>query len=201
LHDSQQSTELLGVCAIELPFSGPGGLILSMSRVCSTGQADQALHKARQQMPVHGSSLLTQIRGHMQVLVMHGAPASDITDPSILLETLAHAAAFQLNGALHGLLLRGASLHANLDAVLEHGVYTWLDAGTVVALNIELQCNIYCLFSLSLRFRGVQYMGVMSQKRPTAIKGTMKHAKTSFSAEIFAGAIISVVQYLAPLRY
>jgi hypothetical protein len=29
----------------------------------------------------------------------------------------------------------------------------------------------------------------------------MKHAKTSFSREIFAGAIISVVQYLAPLRY
>jgi hypothetical protein len=29
----------------------------------------------------------------------------------------------------------------------------------------------------------------------------MSHAKTSFSTEIFAGAIISVVQYLAPLRY
>jgi hypothetical protein len=29
----------------------------------------------------------------------------------------------------------------------------------------------------------------------------MNHTKTSFSAEIFAGAIISVVQYLAPLRY
>jgi hypothetical protein len=29
----------------------------------------------------------------------------------------------------------------------------------------------------------------------------MNHAKTSFSTEIFAGAIISVVQYLAPLRY
>jgi type IV secretory pathway TraG/TraD family ATPase VirD4 len=29
----------------------------------------------------------------------------------------------------------------------------------------------------------------------------MNHAKTSFSAEIFAGAIISVVQHLAPLRY
>jgi hypothetical protein len=28
----------------------------------------------------------------------------------------------------------------------------------------------------------------------------MNHAKTSFSTEIFAGAIISVVQYLAPLR-
>jgi hypothetical protein len=35
---------------------------------------------------------------------------------------------------------------------------------------------------------------------PTAIKGTLNHAKTSFSTEIFAGAIISVVQYLVPLR-
>jgi hypothetical protein len=136
--------------------------MFSMSRVCTPAQADQALHKARQQMPDHGSSLLTQICGHMQVLVMHGAPTRDITDPSILLETLAHAAAFQLNGALHGLLLRGASLHANLDAVLEHGVHPWLDAGTVVALNTELQSNMYYLFSLSLRFWGVQYMGVMN---------------------------------------
>jgi tellurite resistance protein TehA-like permease len=29
----------------------------------------------------------------------------------------------------------------------------------------------------------------------------MNHAKTSFSTDIFAGAIISVVQCLAPLRY
>jgi hypothetical protein len=29
----------------------------------------------------------------------------------------------------------------------------------------------------------------------------MNHAKRSFSTEICAGAIISVVQYLAPLRY
>jgi hypothetical protein len=29
----------------------------------------------------------------------------------------------------------------------------------------------------------------------------MKHAKTSLSTEMCAGAIISVVQYLAPLRY
>jgi hypothetical protein len=29
----------------------------------------------------------------------------------------------------------------------------------------------------------------------------MSHAKTSFSTEILAGAIMSVVQYLAPLRY
>jgi hypothetical protein len=29
----------------------------------------------------------------------------------------------------------------------------------------------------------------------------MNHAKTSFSTEIFSGAIISVVQYLAPLPY
>jgi hypothetical protein len=41
-------------------------------------------------------------------------------------------------------------------------------------------------------------MGVMNQKRPTAIIGTLNHAKTS---EIFAGAIISVVQYLALLEY
>jgi hypothetical protein len=44
-------------------------------------------------------------------------------------------------------------------------------------------------------------MGRMNLKRPTAIKGTMNHAKTSFSTEICAGAINSVVQYLAPLRY
>jgi hypothetical protein len=37
-------------------------------------------------------------------------------------------------------------------------------------------------------------MGVMNWKRPTAIKGTMDHAKTSFSTEIFAGAIISGAQ-------
>jgi hypothetical protein len=29
----------------------------------------------------------------------------------------------------------------------------------------------------------------------------MHHAKTSFSTEIFAGAIVSVVKYVAPLRY
>jgi hypothetical protein len=33
---------------------------------------------------------------------------------------------------------------------------------TVVALNIEVQCNIFCLYSLSLRFWGVQYMGVLN---------------------------------------
>jgi hypothetical protein len=33
------------------------------------------------------------------------------------------------------------------------------------------------------------------------MKGTMHHAKTSFSTEIFAGAITSVFQYLAPLQY
>jgi hypothetical protein len=44
-------------------------------------------------------------------------------------------------------------------------------------------------------------MGGMNYKRPTARKGTMNHAKTSVSTEKFAGAIISVVQYLAPLRY
>jgi hypothetical protein len=44
-------------------------------------------------------------------------------------------------------------------------------------------------------------MRVMNKKRPTAVKGTMNHAKTSFSTEIFAGATIHVVRYLAPLRY
>jgi hypothetical protein len=43
-------------------------------------------------------------------------------------------------------------------------------------------------------------MGGMNWKRQTAIKGTMNHAKTSFSTEMFAGAIMSVVQCLAPLR-
>jgi hypothetical protein len=43
-------------------------------------------------------------------------------------------------------------------------------------------------------------MGGMNKKRPTAIKGTMNHATTSFSTEICAGALISAVQYLAPLR-
>jgi hypothetical protein len=33
------------------------------------------------------------------------------------------------------------------------------------------------------------------------MKGTMNLAKTSFSREICAGAKISVVQYLAPLRF
>jgi hypothetical protein len=44
-------------------------------------------------------------------------------------------------------------------------------------------------------------MGGMNKKRPTALTGTMNHAKTSVNTEIFAGAIITVVQYLAPLRY
>jgi hypothetical protein len=44
-------------------------------------------------------------------------------------------------------------------------------------------------------------MGGVNKKRPTAMKGTINHAKESFSREIFAGAIISVVQCLAPLRY
>jgi hypothetical protein len=44
-------------------------------------------------------------------------------------------------------------------------------------------------------------MGGMNERRPTAIKGTMNHAKTSFGTEICAGIIISVVQYLAPLRH
>jgi hypothetical protein len=69
------------------------------------------------------------------------------------------------------------------------------------AANIEPWCNIYCLFSLSLRFWRFQYRGGMNQKRPTAIQGTMNCAETSFGTEICAGAIISLVQYLAPLRY
>jgi hypothetical protein len=44
-------------------------------------------------------------------------------------------------------------------------------------------------------------MGGMNSKRPTAIKGTINDAKTSVSTDIFAGARISVAQYLAPLRY
>jgi hypothetical protein len=71
----------------------------------------------------------------------------------------------------------------------------------IAALNIELQCNIYCLFSLSLRFWRVQFMGVMNQKHLTAIKGKRDHAKTSLSTGIFAGAIVSVIQYLALLWY
>jgi hypothetical protein len=31
--------------------------------------------------------------------------------------------------------------------------------GTIAAINIELQCNMYCLSLLSLRFWRVQYMG------------------------------------------
>jgi hypothetical protein len=45
-------------------------------------------------------------------------------------------------------------------------------------------------------------MGEMKLKRPTAIQGAMNHANTSFSTEeIFADAMVSVVQYFAPLRY
>jgi hypothetical protein len=44
-------------------------------------------------------------------------------------------------------------------------------------------------------------MGVMNSNGPTAAKGTMNHAKKSFSTQIFAGAIFSVVQWLAQLRY
>jgi hypothetical protein len=40
---------------------------------------------------------------------------------------------------------------------------------TVAALNVELRCNISCLFSLSLRFWRVQHMGEMNEKRPNAI--------------------------------
>jgi hypothetical protein len=43
-------------------------------------------------------------------------------------------------------------------------------------------------------------MGGMNQKHPTAIKGRMNHAKTSFSTEICAGAISSLIQCVAPLR-
>jgi hypothetical protein len=44
-------------------------------------------------------------------------------------------------------------------------------------------------------------MGVMNKKRQTVCKGTMKHARTSLSTDLFAGAIISMVQHLAPLQY
>jgi hypothetical protein len=36
---------------------------------------------------------------------------------------------------------------------------------------------------------------------PNCKQGTIIHAETSVSTDIFAGAIISVVQYLAPVRY
>jgi hypothetical protein len=52
-----------------------------------------------------------------------------------------------------------------------------------------------------LRFWKVQYMGAMNWKPPTAIEGTMNRAKTSFSTEIFADAIISGVQYIEQLAY
>jgi hypothetical protein len=40
----------------------------------------------------------------------------------------------------------------------------------------------------------------MSAQRPTAFKGTMPHGKTWISTEMFASAITSVVQCLAPLQ-
>jgi hypothetical protein len=73
-------------------------------------------------------------------------------------------------------------------------------SSTVAALNIETWCNMYCLFALFLRFWRVKSMGGMNLKRPTAIEGSMNHAKTSFSTEICAGAVISVVPCLAQLR-
>jgi hypothetical protein len=45
---------------------------------------------------------------------------------------------------------------------------------TVAALNIEPNCNTYCLFSLSLRFWWVQYIGRMSQKPPTAFNSLLQ---------------------------
>jgi hypothetical protein len=44
-------------------------------------------------------------------------------------------------------------------------------------------------------------MGETTEIRPTEIKGTRNHVNASFSTEMFAGAMISVVHYLAPLRY
>jgi hypothetical protein len=49
--------------------------------------------------------------------------------------------------------------------------------GIIAALHIELQFNVYCLFSLSLRSWRVQDMGLMNYNYPTAIKGTMNLAK------------------------
>jgi hypothetical protein len=46
----------------------------------------------------------------------------------------------------------------------------------------------------------VKYMGRMNYKRPPAFTGTRNHAKTSFSTEICAGAIASMIQYLEPLQ-
>jgi hypothetical protein len=74
-------------------------------------------------------------------------------------------------------------------------------AHTVVALNIEYSAIFSAIFPLSLRFWRVQYTGVTNWNYPTAIKGTMNLARTSFGREILAGEIRSLVQYLAPLRY
>jgi hypothetical protein len=54
-------------------------------------------------------------------------------------------------------------------------------SNTIVRLTIEPKCNIYCLCSVSLRFWGVQNMGVMNKKSPTAIKDTMKHQQASLA--------------------
>jgi hypothetical protein len=66
--------------------------------------------------------------------------------------------------------------------------------GTVAARSIDLQCNIYCFFLLSVMFWRVQYTEAINQKCPTAINCTINHAKTSLSTEIFAGEITSVAQ-------
>jgi hypothetical protein len=56
--------------------------------------------------------------------------------------------------------------------------------------------HLLLVFSLPLRFWRVQYIGVMNQNRPTAMKCAMKRSKVSFSTEMLAGAIINGLQYL-----
>jgi hypothetical protein len=57
------------------------------------------------------------------------------------------------------------------------------------------------LIPICFFFWRVQDMREINQKGPTTTKRAMKPAKTWFSKEIFAGAILSVDQYLAPPLY
>jgi hypothetical protein len=56
------------------------------------------------------------------------------------------------------------------------------------------------VFTIFEVLEGPIHGGNELETHPTAVKGTMNYTKTSFSTEIFAGAMISVVQYLAPLQ-
>jgi hypothetical protein len=71
---------------------------------------------------------------------------------------------------------------------------------TSMSLIVELQSNRVCLVSLSHRFWRVQFVGQFDWKRPTAIKGIMNYAKTRFTTEILAGAIVARLQYVPLLQ-